>query len=228
MARLDKLFVRETLFPEAPEWLRSAFDGMPQDRYIPEGYRFRRLSRFHLRNGQRTLLPAGPYTQDTNRGRNTYMGEVPRVFEGIEQQVLDLPQFTRMIDGFLEAAGGRDGELLLNVHLIRNVCSAGHPGYPAPEGVHRDGFDVVGILCVAQQNAVGALTELFEPGVAEPLFQAQLEPGELLLLDDTRLLHYTSPIEAQGADSGYRDVIIFTVNHTGTPNGHEAEPEEAE
>ena len=205
-------YTHEIFFRIVPDWLSSQFARLPKDPYLPQGYRFRRLSRFKIEAGEYQRFPHGPYTQDAKRGINTLMGNVERTFEEIEQDALELPELRAMLNRFLAAAAIATSFVFLNVHFIRNVCTKTQIGYPAPEGVHRDGFDIVGILCVAQEHAVGAMTELFLWDDKPPVFAGRLHPGGLLLLDDSKLLHYTSPIEVEDAEFGFRDTVILTAN----------------
>jgi len=160
MQTLDS-FRLEELFETVPSWLSEAFERMPTDRYIPLGYRSRRLSRFHVNENQIEPLPHAAYVQDGERGYNTLLGNVERWFEEIEPTIVGSVGFRALVLRFIALCGVGGTEISVNVHLIRNACKTGQPGFPAPEGVHRDGFDWVGILCVALHNVIGAETTLY-------------------------------------------------------------------
>ena len=116
---------------------------------------------------------------------------------------------------FREAAG-LDANTLIDVHAIRTVAEPGAPGDPAPEGIHRDGRQLIGIFSVARKRVSGAVTELHSvlegdaPGTQ--LFCAPLLPGDAVLVND-RLgegcFHYTGKVSAEGDVAGTRDVFVL-------------------
>jgi len=195
-----------------PPWLAREFSGLPQDRYIAEGYRRRRLSRFAYDGDAFTRLPHGPYVQDTTRGYSTLLGDVERWFDELTKPCLAEPEFDALLRRFVQIAELPTTRGQINVHLIRNVCTPAQAGHPAPEGVHRDGFDRIGIFVVSRENVIGGETTLHARPDAPAIFRAQLEPGECLVVDDTVLYHHTTSVKPAVGDAGHRDVIIFTID----------------
>ncbi len=43
----------------------------------------------------------------------------------------------------------------MGIHQIRVVASKDEQGEPAPEGIHKDGFDYVGIFCINRDGISG-------------------------------------------------------------------------
>ncbi len=91
-----------------------------------------------------------------------------------------------------------------------SVASSGEVGEPAPEGIHKDGFNFVGIFCISRQNLIGAETHLHEDPNQPPIFAKELQPGEFVLVNDQRLYHFTTGMKPAGTIEGTRDVFVMT------------------
>jgi hypothetical protein len=107
--------------------------------------------------------------------------------------------------------GGRPW--FIEAHQFR-IDTEGGIGRPTPEGAHRDGVDVVAVFLVAREGVKGGETRVFEAdGPAGQRFTLS-EPWSVLLLDDARVVHETTPIQPDGA-GGYRDTLVVTVRAEG-------------
>lgn len=144
-----------------------------------------------------------------------------RLFENLTPAWLACPAFRSALASFRAAAGVRP-RAPVQVHAIRTLARPGASGEPAPEGVHRDGFRVLGILCVGRDGVEGAVTELHaskdgagKGGGEAPLFREALEPGTGVLVNDrpgSGVYHYTSSVSAaRPPATGTRDVLVFVV-----------------
>ena len=83
-------------------------------------------------------------------------------------------------------------------------------GNPAPEGIHRDGCNFVGIFSVDRQNIQGGETHLYPARREKPVFTKIVNPGEFLLVNDCDYLHFTTPIKPLSDGEGIRDVFVLT------------------
>ena len=101
-------------------------------------------------------------------------------------------------------------EAEIGVHQIRTICSPENIGNPAPEGIHQDGTDLIGIFSVARKNIQGGETHLYTAKKEKPVFSKVLNPGEILLVNDHEFFHFTSPIKPQTDGLGIRDVFVLT------------------
>jgi hypothetical protein len=103
------------------------------------------------------------------------------------------------------------------VHQFR-IDTSGGIGRPTPEGAHRDGVDLVAVFLVARERIKGGETRVFEAdGPAGQRFTL-LEPWSVLLLDDARMIHETTPIQPLGEANelrGYRDTLVVTLRSKG-------------
>lgn len=188
--------------------LHGFFDTLPLDPYLEEKYRFRRFSRLRLVCGELVPLPHTPFVQ--RREHNSLLGEVIREYAELDDYLTAVADFREIIRDFLEQCAPLPDGSEVGIHQIRVISERDLVGRPAPEGVHVDGFDYVGIFCVARHNISGGETCLYEAKEGEPVYRALLEPGDLLVFDDRSLYHYTTPIFASAPQQGRRDVFILT------------------
>jgi hypothetical protein len=189
------------------EELKSSFNDLPVDPYIKSHYRFRRLSRFTLSGDELTHLPHGYFLQ--SKQDNPLLGDVKREFAELDDALIKLDTFRKMVIAFSESCHLHP-EAEIGVHQIRITCSPHNYGNPAPEGIHRDGTDFVGIFSVDRFNIQGAETHLYTSRNEQPVFSKVLNPGELLLVNDHEFLHFTTPIQPLSDATGTRDVFVMT------------------
>jgi hypothetical protein len=97
----------------------------------------------------------------------------------------------------------------MEAHQFRIESVDGSIGRPTPEGAHRDGVDLVGVFMVERQHIKGGETRVFDAaGSSGERFTLQ-ESWSLLLLDDTKVVHETTPIQPLAA-LGFRDTLVLT------------------
>ena len=99
------------------------------------------------------------------------------------------------------------------VHQFR-IDTAGGIGRPTPEGAHRDGVDLVAVFLVARERVKGGETRIFEADAPGGQRFTLTEPWSVLLLDDARMIHETTPIQPAG-EGGYRDTLVVTLRSKG-------------
>jgi hypothetical protein len=185
------------------------FERLPRDPYVSGNYRRRRFSRFRGQPERLTRLEHKYFEQSSTV--NKLAGGIKRDFAELEDDLLNLPEFQRLVAVFIDATRIDPNAIEIGVHQIRIVAEPGQQGEPAPEGIHQDGFDFVGIFCIRRENVTGAETHLYtNPQQRPPLFAKELQPGEFVLVNDRTLYHYTSPIRPAVDGQGIRDVFVMT------------------
>ena len=184
------------------------FADLPFDPYIQGKFRRRRFSRFRGPPENLTRLAHKHFEQST--AINKLAGGIKRDFPELDDQLVRLPEFQMLASRFVDFSKIEPETTEIGVHQIRIVASPGEAGEPAPEGIHRDGFDFVGIFCISRQNLRGAETHLHEDPDQPPIFAKELHPGEFVLVNDRRLYHYTTGMKAVGTVEGSRDVFVMT------------------
>jgi hypothetical protein len=190
-----------------PEGFKPFFINMPIDPYIKGNYRSRRLSRFTVSGNQLIKLPHGYLFQ--SKEYNPLVGDIKREFAELDDGLIELDIFTNLVLAFSDSCKLHP-EAEIGVHQIRTICSADNLGNPAPEGIHQDGTDFIGIFSVNRDNIQGGETHLYTAKKENPVFSKVLNPGELLLVNDHDFFHFTTPIKPQYDTQGSRDVFVLT------------------
>jgi hypothetical protein len=183
------------------------FADLPIDPYLEGNYRFRRLSHFWISNGHLVQLPHTAMFQ--SKTYNPLLGNVVREYADLDPELVNLPDFRALILEFFEFCQRCSPSHEVGVHQIRITADQG-VGNPAPEGIHRDGVDMIGIICVNRDGVAGGETHLSESKEGNPVFNKILNPGELLVVNDHQLFHFTTPIQARSPGAGVRDVFVLT------------------
>ncbi len=185
------------------------FANLPVDAYLDGDYRFRRFSNFEISDRQMTQLPHAKFFQ--SKAYNSLLGDVVREYSELEDDLIRLPDFQAIVFEFFEFCKRCSTSKQVGVHQIRITADSLHKGNPAPEGIHRDGVDLVGIFCVDRTNIQGGETHLYKSQKkSNPAFAKVLNSREFLIVNDRELFHFTSPIQAATPEGGSRDVFVFT------------------
>ncbi len=71
-------------------------------------------------------------------------------------------------------------------------------GRPTPEGAHRDGVDFVAVFLIDRVRVKGGETRVFEADGPNGQRFTLSEPWSVLLLDDARVIHESTPIQPVG------------------------------
>jgi hypothetical protein len=202
-------YVLEMLTAINVDVIQQSFNYLPKDPYLEGDYRFRRLSHFQvvgdrlLRLSHRRLFQSKEY--------NPLLGDVVREYDELDENLIQLEDFQRLIWEFFQFCQLCSPSDEIAVHQIRTTATQQKIGNPAPEGIHRDGVDVVGIFSVNREGISGGETHLYLSKEApHPAFSKVLHPHEFLVFKDDQYFHYTSPIHALGEAQGVRDVFVLT------------------
>jgi len=176
------------------------------DPYVPEGFRCKSLGRLRLHGTEPVAGPREPLYQ--SREFNPVHGSIARHYQPLPAEfAAGLADALRLFQTVTRLA--HDEEVLVQAQRV--TTSTGGVGHPAVEGFHQDDMDYVGALLVSRRGLAGGKTLLAADSSGSDLvFAGELEPGQLLVLDDRRLWHYTSPVrDVAGPGLGHYDVILF-------------------
>jgi hypothetical protein len=197
--------------------LRDSWVALPPDTYLRDGgrYRSRRHSRFIQSFAPADLVPVAhrPHWQPTTY--NALHGGIERWFEPLETRVVSATAWSELLQGlgslFAQVSGVQ--RWYIEAHQFR-IDTANGIGRPTPEGAHRDGVDFVAVILVDRHNVKGGETHVFDAnGPAGVRFTMQL-PWTALLMNDARVIHETTPIQAEGRP-GFRDTLVLTYRARG-------------
>jgi hypothetical protein len=195
--------------------LNSFWNDLPPDQYLKDGGRYRR------RRHASFLVQRGVVSQYAHRAHwqplsyNALHGGMLRWFEPLDSAMTSSPAWPAVISFLGRVASGLRGEQtwFVEAHPFRIDTTDGI-GRPTPEGAHRDGVDLVAVFLIDRQGIKGGETRVFD--VSSPLGQrfTLTEPWSLLLLDDARVIHETTPIQPQ-SELGWRDTLVVTLRAGG-------------
>ncbi len=198
----------DALHALAPSWNDLRPDGFMRDGGT---YRRRRHSCFVIDGGTATLAPHRAHWQ--SESYNALHGGMQRMFEPISDTVIAAPAWLALLCALgAEFAAVRPARpWYVEAHQFR-IDTGDGIGRPTPEGAHRDGVDFVAVFVVARHAIKGGETRVFEADGPNGQRFTLTEPWSLLLLDDTRMIHESTPIQPvrAGDTVGYRDTLVLT------------------
>ncbi|MFO1193331.1 MAG: 2OG-Fe dioxygenase family protein [Rhodoferax sp.] len=201
--------------PEALAALCAAWDDLPPDTYLKDGgkYRRRRHSCFVVEGGQVRLSPHRAHWQPL--AYNALHGGMQRWFEPVLPSTRDNPAWRALLLWLAQVADALRGPQpwFVEAHQFRIDTTDGI-GRPTPEGAHRDGVDFVAVFLVGRSGIKGGETRVFDAAGPGGVRFTLSEPWSLLLLDDARVIHETTPIQPLEA-GGHRDTLVLTLRAGG-------------
>lgn len=201
-------YALEALTSVKVDKLKPFFTDLPVDPYLEGNYRFRRLSHFKVFGTRLIKQPHNRLFQ--TKEYNPLLGNVVREYPELNEELIELEDFQKIVLDFFEFCKLCSTSNEIGIHQIRIASSSQQMGSPAPEGIHRDGVDIVGIFCVHREGIEGGETHLYKSKDDNPIFKKILNPGELLVFSDHQFSHFTSPIKAISSEQAFRDVFVLT------------------
>lgn len=202
----------ESLALMARDW-----DHLAPDRHLKDGgrYRFRRHSSFTSEGGQVSLIPHRAHWQPVDY--NALHGGMERWFEPMAAKTVAMPEWLALLRWLSGTASALRGEQswFIEAHQFR-IDTASGIGRPTPEGAHRDGVDLVAVFLLAREGIKGGETRVFELNSPHGQRFTLSEPWSVLLLDDRRMIHESTPIQPiSGTGHGHRDTLVVTLRAEG-------------
>ncbi|MDE2396751.1 MAG: 2OG-Fe dioxygenase family protein [Burkholderiales bacterium] len=196
----------------APLW-----NDLPADRYLRDGgrYRRRRHGSFIVEAGRVEAVPARAHWQPLEY--NALHGGIERWFEPLAPALQGDPAWSGLLRGLAGVADRLRGprRWFVEAHPFRIDTTDGI-GRPTPEGAHRDGVDLVAVVLVARHNVKGGETRVFDIDGPQGVRFTLGEPWSVLLLDDARVIHESTPIQPLApAQTAYRDTLVLTYRQGG-------------
>ena len=195
--------------------LQASWNDLPPDQYLKDGGRYRRRRHASLEvNGQEVhLVPHRAHWQPLSY--NALHGGMQRWFEPMSADVLAQPAWQALMKWLAKVASSVQGAQTwyTEAHQFRIDTTDGI-GRPTPEGAHRDGVNWVAVFLVGRQGIKGGETRVFDIDSPRGQRFTLTEPWSLLLLDDQRVIHETTPIQPLQAQ-GWRDTLVITLRAGG-------------
>jgi len=135
-----------------------------------------------------------------------------RMFEPIAPATVAAPVWEGLLGGIGQWCSALRGARpwYVEAHQFR-IDTADGIGRPTPEGAHRDGVDFVAVILVGRHAIKGGETRVFQADGPDGQRFTLLEPWSLMFLDDTRMIHESTPIQPASEDApGHRDTLVLT------------------
>lgn len=193
--------------------LRPLWTHLPPDAHLKDGgrYRRRRHACFQVSGAVVSPVPHRPHWQPLEY--NALHGGMQRLFEPMLPEVVTQPVWNQLLVWLGQVCSGLKGgqPWFVEAHQFRIDTTDGI-GRPTPEGAHRDGVDLVAVFLVNRVGVKGGETRVFEATGPNGQRFTLTEPWSVLLLDDARVIHESTPIQpllAEGA-GGHRDTLVVT------------------
>jgi len=198
------------------------WDDLPPDEFLKDGGRYRRR-----RHGCFVVPPAGQGgVQPVPHRAHWQPVEYNALHGGIERWFAPLPdslsghaRWHQLLQALAACAarlrGAPEATWFVEAHPFRIDTTDGI-GRPTPEGAHRDGVDLVAVLLVSRVGIKGGETRVFDARGPQGLRFTLAEPWSVLLLDDERVIHESTPIQPLAAGVvGHRDTLVLTLRRGG-------------
>jgi len=201
----------------APLW-----HDLPPDPHLRDGgrYRRRRHGCFIVLGDRVQSVPHRAHWQPVEY--NALHGGIERWFEPLPTALAGdvdfgalLAGLARVADGMRPAPSEVSAAWFVEAHPFRIDTTDGI-GRPTPEGAHRDGVDLVAVLLVDRHNVKGGETRVFDAQGPQGVRFTLREPFSVLLLDDERVIHESTPIQPVDASApAWRDTLVLTFRRGG-------------
>ncbi len=195
--------------------LSSSWDELPPDEYLKDGGRYRRRRHASLEVNEPNVhaVPHRAHWQPLSY--NALHGGMQRWFEPMASEVLTRPAWQALLRWLGQVASGVQGPQTwyTEAHQFRIDTTDGI-GRPTPEGAHRDGVNWVAVFLVGRHGIKGGETRVFDVDSPSGQRFTLTEPWSLLLLDDQRVIHETTPIQPVDGQ-GWRDTLVITLRAGG-------------
>ena len=212
--------------PQALQTLADAWNDLPPDDYLLDGgnYRRRRHASFQVQAGQ--ILPVAHRAHWQPVEYNALHGGIERWFAPMDPDVLAQPAWCSLIGALgglcnaVFAPGGAAQRWFVEAHQFR-IDTENGIGRPTPEGAHRDGVDLVAVFLIERGAIKGGETRIFQATSSAGQRFTLAEPWSVLLLDDARMVHETTPIQplppanSEARQGAHRDTLVLTWRRRG-------------
>ncbi|MGZ8256844.1 MAG: 2OG-Fe dioxygenase family protein [Gallionella sp.] len=195
--------------------LKDSWNHLPPDAFLKDGgrYRSRRHASFIIHANTIELVAHRAHYQPL--AYNALHGGMHRLFDAIEPHTLGQAAWNTLLIALASVCSAVKGAQpwYVEAHQFRIDTRHGI-GRPTPEGAHRDGVDFVAIVLVDRVNVSGGESRVFEAEGRNGQRFTLTEPWTLVLLDDQKVIHESTPIQALAEDT-HRDTLVLTFRADG-------------
>jgi hypothetical protein len=198
--------------------VQDHWNHLPPDNHLKDGghYRKRRHASVIIDKNDIKLSPHRPHWQPVSY--NALHGGIDRWFEPCEEEFLEQASVKELLLQLAKTFWSNKGlepnhhPWFVEVHQFRIDTTDGI-GRPTPEGAHRDGVDFVAVLLIDKQKIKGGESRIFLNDSPKGQRFTLNQPWSLLLLDDHKIIHETTPIQPidpNKLNESWRDTLVLT------------------
>jgi hypothetical protein len=199
--------------------LAQSWNHLALDEYLKDGGKYRKRKHASVIVTSESIeFPAyRPHYQPVSY--NALHGGMNRFFTPCDSAFIKHPAMCDLMiqlgDFFSQVQKIHQTELspwYVEAHQFR-IDTASGIGRPTPEGAHRDGVNFVAVLLVERHLVKGGETRVFDANSPQGQRFTLDQPWSILLLDDTRVLHETTPIQPidrENPQNSWRDTLVLT------------------
>jgi hypothetical protein len=204
--------------------LSLSWNDLDEDLYLKDGGKYRKRKHASVIVTDKSIETPEyrPHFQPISY--NALHGGMNRIFSPCDEAFLKHPAMYDLLiqlgDLFSQVLIKQQPNLspwFVEVHQFR-IDTAHGIGRPTPEGAHRDGVHFVAVLLVDRKSVTGGESRVFDAqGPHGQRFTLE-NPWTLLLLDDTKVLHETTPIQPldrNHPENSWRDTLVLTYRQEG-------------
>lgn len=191
------------------EELQNSFNILDKDLYYKTD-RYRGFSMINVININ-NIKNIGDAKFYQSSDLNNHNGGILRNYKNIQKNVLDNLYFKYYIELFIDKIRYeyKYTPKYLNVHQIRVIIDNNN-NTVVPEGIHRDGFNMIMIVCISRENIKGGINEVYKDS-NNILNSTQLNPSDAIIINDNKVLHNVTEINKLDINKkSWRDVFVFT------------------
>jgi hypothetical protein len=195
--------------------LEPSWHDLPPDQYLKDGGRYRRRRHASFEATAQTLSAVPHRAHWQPLSYNALHGGMQRWFDPMAADVVAQEAWSSLLCWLARVASDAQGEQtwFTEAHQFRIDTTDGI-GRPTPEGAHRDGVNWVAVFLVGRHGIKGGETRVFDVDSPRGQRFTLSEPWSLLLMDDTRVIHETTPIQPE-QPGGWRDTLVITLRSGG-------------
>ncbi len=198
--------------PAALDALRPDWNALPLDAHLRDGGRYRRRRHSCFVVDADGVEPVAHRAHWQPVEYNALHGGLQRWFEPMLPATVTSRDWKLLLRALAASASALRPEVsrwYVEAHQFRIDTTDGI-GRPTPEGAHRDGVDLVAVMLVDRAGVKGGETRVFEADGPRGERFTLTEPWTLLLLDDARVIHESTPVQPT-SDDGHRDTLVITL-----------------
>lgn len=209
----------ETLGPSLLEldssWpsFHSIWRALRTDNYMQDGgqYRKRSYSTMYSHSNDVYKKPYMPLYK-SNIYKN-FAGNVSRYFDETDPTLYENKHFKSALTLALNTfnlceskLGNIQPKWFIEIDQYRIVTENGGNGKPTPEGIHSDGTTYFLLMLVDRNNVEGGVSSIYDSEMNSVLTKKLTNPGDVMLINDTHMLHSVSDIKSTW-ENGNRDIL---------------------